>query len=132
MRTYFQGFTRDNGLPIMVEVGVDGSYSPTTYSPMFGAEGGDAATFYILDSWPDTPFHNCLVRIEMSIRWPQRRDLTPFGWWLADLISKPVRALLWFDAWWRASLTDAERERMEAWLAEHYVDDDDYEPEWGA
>ncbi len=41
-RTYSQNFSRDDGSPITVEYEVEGSFSPTTYSPHSGACGGDA------------------------------------------------------------------------------------------
>lgn len=40
----------------------------------------------------------------------------------------PVRGLMALDEWWRASLTEAERERMEGWLIEH-VEPDYHDPE---
>jgi hypothetical protein len=118
--TYFQDFTRDNGLPVTVEYGVDGSYSPTTYSPICGAAGGDAPTFCIVDAWPSTRGHNLLARWRLHcfgrLTWRSRIGFAISGW------------LLRFDCWWRASLTDSEVERFEAYLAERH-EDDPYEPE---
>lgn len=120
-RTFFQDFTRDNGLPITVEYAVDGSYCPTTYSPMYGADGGDFPEFSILKAWPRTPVSEWLAGISNSLwsksAWPWRA-----AHWTVNAVTRL------YD-WWFASLTDAERERMEAWIAEHYVDepdDDDY------
>lgn len=125
--TFFQDFTRDNGLPITVEYGVDGSYAPTTYSPRFGAEGGDFPEFAILKAWPNTPWHNRLAAIDLRF-WP-KASTTRTGGWLVRKLAAPVRGLMALDEWWRASLTDSERERFEAWLAEHHVEPD-YEPEF--
>ncbi|MFN3656790.1 MAG: hypothetical protein ACK4UO_06020 [Pseudolabrys sp.] len=120
-RTFFQDFTRDNGLPITVEYAADGSYSPTTYSPMYGADGGDFPEFAILRAWPRTPFSEWLASISNRL-WSK----SALPWRIAHAV---VRGAMRFNDWWRASLTDAERERMEAWIAEHYVDepDDDFE-----
>lgn len=49
--THFQDFKRDDGTEITVEYQVEGRNSPTTYSPMYGADGGDAAEFIILKAW---------------------------------------------------------------------------------
>jgi hypothetical protein len=66
--TYFQKFTKDDGTPIEVEY----SFSPgseTTYSPAYGACGGDACEVEIIESWPE-----------------QRRSMT--RWWAARWPSK--------------------------------------------
>lgn len=123
MRTFFQDFVRDNGLPITVEYGVEGSYSPTTYSPMSGADGGDAPEFVILKAWPRTPGHDRLACLSVNL-W-SRRSL------LERAAHAIVGALLQFDEWLRCSLTDAERERMETWIAERYVEDYDEEFAYG-
>ena len=116
-RTFFQDFTRDNGLPITVEYAVDGSYSPTTYSPMRGADGGDFPEFSILKAWPRTRGSEWLAglsnRLWSRSAWPWRA------------VHALVSAAMWLNDWWRASLTDAERARMEAWIAEYYVDEPD-------
>lgn len=115
--TYFQDFTRDNGLPVTVEYGVSGGYSAPTYSPLHGADGGDAPEFMIIKAWPNTAGHHWLAARSLYSR--------------SRLLSRFFDALERLDMWWRASLTDAERERMEAWLAEHYVEEPyDDEPEW--
>lgn len=49
--THFHDFTRPDGTPITVEYEVSGRNSPTTYSPIYGADGGDAAEFDILRAW---------------------------------------------------------------------------------
>lgn len=123
-QTFFQDFAKDNGAPITVEY----SFAPgseTTYSPMNGAVGGDPCEVEIVNSWPRSEKYDRLIERRMNL------ETTPFGkprsllmmsgddlHHLHDLdesIAKGDRA---------AELTDAERERMEAWIAEHHV----YEP----
>lgn len=120
MRTYFQDFVRDNGLPITVEYGVGGSYSPTTYSPMYGADGGDFPEFVILKAWPRTLGHERIAKLANNL-WSRRSPLERAA-------HATVCAVLRIDEWLRCRLTTAEHERMEAWLAENYVDepDEDY------
>jgi hypothetical protein len=125
-RTYFQDFNRDDGSPITVEYGVEGSYSPTTYSPLNGACGGDAPEFSIIASWPATPEYNALQARRMEL------DTTIWGKPTHPAFITPeVREeLIELDAKIAtldaaAVLSDAERERMEAWIAEHYVDEPD-------
>lgn len=127
-RTHFQDFTRDNGLPITVEYSANGGEPDFDFPGHICDGGGSGPEVMIFRAWPNTPFHDRLALVEMRVRWPQHRALTPFGWWLCNLFSKPIRAVSWLDERWRANLTDAERERMEAWLAEHYVEEpyDDY------
>lgn len=120
MRTHFQNFLTDDGLPVTVEYSVDGSYVAPSYSPMYGADGGDAAEFCIKKVWPNTPGYHALCRqINLTC------NLHPYfvvrfvwHWWVR------LRIAL---ADWACTLTDDERERMETWLAEHHVEDD-YEP----
>lgn len=123
--THFQDFTRDNGLPITVEYSANGGESNFDFPGHICDGGGSGPEVCIVQAWPNTPFHNRLALIEMRVRWPQHAELTPVGWWLANKLSKPVRALSWLDCWWRASLTPDEDERMCAWIAEHYEDDYD-------
>jgi hypothetical protein len=131
-------FTQDikhptTGAPITFEYGVDGSYSPTTYSPMYGADGGDAPEFCILKVWPNSDEYNALHR--------RRQELTTdaYGRELSvisismmddgareelDDIDKAIEAA---DA--ACTLTDAESEQLVNWLREHYVEEpyDDYD-----
>lgn len=117
--TYFQNFTRDNGKPVTVEYG----YSPgsdTTYSPMYGAVGGDGCDIQIVTSWPNTGGYNRLFSFRT------RLELDPRPTWqrpFAAVALAFVDVTIWIWERWTC-LTDAERERMEAWLAEHHV----YEP----
>src|SRR5690349_25006788 len=121
MRTFFQDFTRDNGLPITVEYSVEGSYTPTTYSPRYGAEGGDFPEFTILKAWPQTPGHERLARWSGNL-WSRRN-------WRERALHFIIQALMSLDEWWRCTLTDAERERMGAWIAEHHEDNFDGDEE---
>ncbi len=132
-RSYFHDFTRNDGSPVTVEYEIEGSYSPTTYSPHSGADGGDAPTFTIIGCWPNTPEYDALTDerakiINPTTQWrprdpllmqPEERERIAE---LDDLIADADRA---------CALTDAERERMEDWLAEHYFElhhhDDDLE-----
>lgn len=129
-RTYFQDFTKDDGSPVTVEYGVEGSYSPTTYSPHSGACGGDAPVFSIIEVFPNTPEYRALWERKQAI------ETTPFGKPRSPLLmstddiealTEIVRAIEKAEA--ACQLTDAERERMEAYLAEHYVEEDP-EPEF--
>lgn len=49
--THFHDFTRPDGTVIEVEYTCDGRNSPATYSPAYGADGGDAAEFCIVKAW---------------------------------------------------------------------------------
>lgn len=122
--TYFQDFTRDDGSPITVEYEVEGSYSPTTYSPHSGADGGDAPIFGIIDAWPRTEEYNAL--------WGRRSNLETGHWggplhpaFITPELREELQELDRQIEAAKITLTDAERERMEAWIAEHYVDDDE-------
>lgn len=131
-------FTQDikhptTGLPITFEYSVDGSYSPTTYSPMYGADGGDAPEFCVLKAWPNTDEYNALHR--------RRQELTTdsygreIGIISISMMNADVReelddidkAIEHADA--ACTLTDAEREQLCDWLCENYVEvaDDDYD-----
>lgn len=113
-RTFFHDFAPDDGSPVTVEYSF-GAGSETTYSPMHGACGGDACEIEIIDSWPNTPEHQHLFSEAVSAPADSWRDL------LGRIIV--LVRLFWMER--RARLTDAERERMEAWLAEHHVDEPD-------
>lgn len=117
MRTYFHDFKRDDGLPVTVEYGVDGSHSPTTYSPMSGADGGDEPEFCIVDSWPNDAAFNDLARRRNDRAWKKNPSLIDRAaqWFLEVRLTLATLR--------RGTLTSNERERMEAWLAEHYVDE---------
>lgn len=131
-------FTQDikhptTGAPITFEYSVDGSYSPTTYSPHSGACGGDAPDFCIIKAWPNDEGYNLLH--------DRRQQLTTdnYGRTLSvmaistmegdareelDEIDRLIEAA---DA--ACTLTDAESEQLVDWLCEHYVEEpyDDYD-----
>lgn len=127
MRTYFQDFVRDNGLPVTVEYSSTGGEPNFDYPGHICDGGGSGPEIVILKAWPDTPWHNRLASIEFAFQVP-KSSTTSVGVWLGRKLAAPFRWLMAVDEWWRASLSDAERERMEAWLAERYEDDysDDY------
>jgi hypothetical protein len=124
-RTFFEDFTRDNGLPVTVEYSFAGG-SPTTYSPRFGADGGDPCEVEIVQAWPATVGHARLATAALRLSFSP----APLGQRLGRILAAPLYGLIRLDEWWRASLTDAERERMEAWLAENHIDEADDEPNW--
>lgn len=112
-------FVKDNGLPVTV----DFTYSPgseTTYSPMNGACGGDPCEVSIDDSWPNTNAFNELYSLRNDLDWTARPLWKrPVAW----IALQFVEIAVWYQHR-SARLTDAERERMEAWIAENHV----YEP----
>jgi len=129
MRTFTQDFKRDDGTPVTVEYGVEGSYSPTTYSPHSGACGGDAPEFSILKCWPNTPEHEALNRelMQLDLYDKQGASISSLVVMAGDegrqgRIEELKREIEQDEE--RVVLTDAERERMESWLAEHYVEDE--------
>ena len=128
-QTFFQDFTKDNGMPITVEYGFSPG-SETTYSPMHGASGGDPCEVEIVSSWPRNEEYDRLISRKMAL------ETTPFGkprsllmmgqddlHQLQDLEASIAKG----DK--LAELTDAERERMEAWICEHHVYEP-YEPDY--
>ena len=125
-------FTQDikhptTGKPITFEYSVDGSYSPTTYSPHSGACGGDAPEFCILKVWPNDDEYNLLHDrrqqlttdnygrklgvISISMMDPDEREQL-------DEIDRAIEA-----ADTACTLTDAESEQLVDWLCEHYVEE---------
>lgn len=120
--TYFQDFTCDNGLPVTVEYSFSQGSEPD-YSPMWGADGGDACEVEIVDAWPSTPEFEALSHRRYDIKWVlARRSI----WQSCALAWLNLR--IWF-AGRAARLTDAERERMEIWLIEHH-EYEPYYPDW--
>ncbi len=118
--TYFQNFTRDDGSPVTVEY----SFRPgstATYSPYSGACGGDPCDVQIVSVMPNTPEFEALSRRFL--------DLYPRGLMLSE--KERGEAIDAADEYASARkacvLTDAEIERMEEWLIEHHVDEDDYD-----
>lgn len=124
--TYFQDFTRDNGLPITVEYSVTGGEPNFDHPGHICDGGGSAPEIVILKVWPNTPGHNRLAGIELRL-WLNRR--TRLGYIAGRMFGGPLKLLIRADEWWRASLTNAENDRFSDWLAEHYVEEP-YEPEY--
>lgn len=110
-RTYFEYCKRDNGLPITVE---------------YQMEGGTCAC--IIDAWPMTEEYNLLWerknRMEAGPYGNTRHFLTFSEEEREELndIDRAIEAA-------KFELSDAERERMEAWLTETHVHEGD-EPEF--
>jgi hypothetical protein len=124
--TYFQDFKRDNGLPVTVEYSATGGEPDFDFPGHICDGGGSGPEIVILRAWPATEGHNRLASIALGL-WLNRA--TRFGARIGRLAALPFHGLMRLDEWWRASLTITERERMEAWLAEHYVEEP-YEPEY--
>jgi hypothetical protein len=129
--TYFQKFTKDNGTPIEVEY----SFAPgseTTYSPAYGACGGDACEVEIIKSWPDTEEYNTLVGRQIALEYSGTNGgkLSVLSLQVMPEVREELEELdrLIEAADKTAELTDAERERMEAWICEHH-EYEPYEPE---
>lgn len=99
-RTYFQDFVRDGGSRITVEFEVDGHYHS------------------ILKCWPNTPEHEALAGRLLDLE----RSVTPT--WFRGARIALLRLRMWLDEWLCAP-SDAERERWEAWLDEHHLEDYD-------
>lgn len=101
--TFFQDFTRDNGRPVTVEYSYSAG-SETTYSPMFGACGGDGCEVSIVDSWPNTTsferLHKCKSDLEVDRQKRWLGLIAPGSILLVDI-------LIWIQQR-RARLTDAE------------------------
>lgn len=123
--TYFHDFIRDNGLPVTVEYSAHDGEPDFDYPGHICDGGGSSPQVTIIKAWPNTPWHNRLAGVTL---WDIGRK-TRLGRVAARWAAWPARVLMRIDEWWRASLTDAESERFEADLAEHYEPedpDDDY------
>lgn len=127
-RTYFQDFEKDDGTAITVEYGVEGSYSETAYSPMHGADGGDAPEFSILESWPRSEEYeklcaerNRLLMTSFGVRDPIFISMMDDG--ERERLGELDSAIEELGR--TANLSDQERERMEVWIAENYVEEPD-------
>lgn len=125
-RTFFQDFTRDNGVPITVEYSATGGEPDFDHPGHICDGGGSGPEIVILKAWPNTPGHERLAAIDLKLWLNAKTQLERA---VASVIRLPIRGLLRLDEWWRASLGDEEREKFEAWLAEHYVEEpyDDYD-----
>lgn len=117
MPTY--DFEKDNGQPVTVEF----SYSPgsdMTYSPMYGACGGDGCEVYVISSWPRDAGYDYLCGRYNDLSWNRHHALMrPLAWVALQFI----KLAMWFREY-RARLTVAESDRMADWVAEHH----EYEP----
>ncbi len=124
-RGYTENFTKDNGLPITVEY----EYLPgsdTTYSPMYGAVGGDPCEVTITQTWPNTIGFDRLSSYQSHLIWGRHRWWKRPGVWVARHFF--IEWAVWLAAR-KARLTDSEYERINAWIAENHVWEDPYEPE---
>jgi len=127
--TYFQNFKRDDGLPVTVEYRIESEGEPDADLPGHICDGGGSGpVMMIVDAWPnDDAFEELAVRWSErnTARWHGRRTL-PLAW--NGLCKWALEARMTWAQFRRARLTPAERERMEAWLAEHWEppDDSDY------
>jgi hypothetical protein len=130
-RTYFQKFTKDDGTPIEVEYSF-ASGSETTYSPAYGACGGDACEVEILKSWPHNEEYDALVgrQMELESSGPYGAKISVIALQMQPEVRNELEELdrLIETADKTAELSDAERERMEAWICEHH-EYEPYEPE---
>lgn len=106
-RTFFQDFARDNGEPITVK---------------YQMEGGTCAA--IIDAWPRTEEYNRLWSRKNQIEagpYGNIRHFLSFSDEEREELSEIDRDIE--DA--KFELTTAERERMEAWLSENYIQEPD-------
>lgn len=106
-RTYFHDFTRDDDAPITVE---------------YGMEGETCA--YIIDAWPRTEEYNRLWTKKNHIEsgaYGNTRHFLNFTEEERETLNDIERAIE--DA--KFELSDAERERMEAWLSENHIHESD-------
>lgn len=125
-RTYFHDFTRDDGTPVTVEYSTSAG-EPYYDNPGHICDGGGCGPgAMIVDAWPNTPAFDALVGRHSRLTWDMPRDsgLARRAW---ARIAAPVLAVRIWIARRKAVLTDAERQRMEAWLAEHCDFGPDYE-----
>jgi hypothetical protein len=112
-RTYFHDFTREDGLPVTVEYRMD---------------GGTCAS--IIKCWPNTPEHEALNKelLELDFYMLQGRSIEALLRIFADDERKEriheLQQEIARDEE-RVELSDAERERMEAWLSENFIPETD-------
>jgi hypothetical protein len=102
-RTIFENLMRDDGSEVTVEY-------------EHGHWGG------IIDVWPATRAYDRISSIAIW-RFTGR-------WWLPRTIGECACAVQWVICQWSCRLTTQERERMEAWIAEHRLEDYSDEPEY--
>jgi hypothetical protein len=125
-RTFFQDFTRDDGTPVTVEYSASGGEPNYDHPGHICDGGGSGPEIVILKTWPNTSAFEALCRRYNAVTFLRPRDagLARRAW--AAMVAPILAARIWW-AERRVRLTVDENERMEAWLAEHYVDEPDYE-----
>ena len=124
-QTFFDNFTRDNGLPVTVEYSCSGGEPNHDHPGHICDGGGSGPEVVIVKAWPNMPGFERLCKIRNDLDWTARPSwLDPFIW----IALQVVDLRIWLQER-RALLSVSERERMENWIAEHHVYDDPYEPE---
>lgn len=104
-------FTKDDGSVVHLDYDVTSTGSATTYSPRYGADGGDPFEAEIISVWPATAYFDDLWNIKSCLElkkplfWRTRRAL----------IDLHIRFLEW-----GAQLTQDEVERAINEIAENY------------
>jgi len=125
--THFHKLVKDNGLPVEVEYEIMSYGEPHFDHPGHICDGGGSGPeVQINDSWPDTPEYSSIVKQRMFL---STSPLSP----MADTQPLYIQAygrvrFIWLgikSAWHerKARLTDDERWRWEAVIAEQYVDE---------
>jgi hypothetical protein len=109
-RTYFKDFTRDNGQPVTVE---------------YQMEGETCAC--VVAEWPNTEEYNRLVaeRMELEYSGPygKRASVVMMDPDIREKLQELDGLIEALDE--TARLSDSERERMERWLSENYIQESD-------
>lgn len=123
MTTYFQDFCRDDGKPVTVEYGVESYGEPNFDYPGHICDGGGSGhVMQIIDCWPNDAAFEDLARRRNDRSWKKDPSLVDrVAEWLLELRMTIAKLR-------RGTLSSEERERMEAWLDEHHVFEDE-EPE---
>lgn len=112
-RTFFQDFIRDNGATVTVEYRMD-----------------DETCAAIIKCWPNTPEHDALNKelMQLDFYMLQGRSIGDLYGIFGDEARKErieeLQREIGEDEE-RAELTDAERQRMEAWLSENHTHESD-------
>ncbi|MCC6776676.1 MAG: hypothetical protein IT537_08580 [Hyphomicrobiales bacterium] len=116
-RTYFHDFVRDDGRPVTVEYSASGGESDFDHPGHICDGGGSGPEICIVDCWPNEPWFDDLARRLNARSWPGHAPT------LLDRLCAAVLRLRHSFHRRRCRLTDAERERMEAHIAENYVEE---------
>lgn len=123
-RTYFADFVKDDGRPITVEYNF-ASGGETTYSPLYGADGGEGCEVEIVDVMPNTEDYEFLCRELLDLS--AKNDPACMAAEVRDRLAELSEAMGLAKA--AVALTDGEHERMCAWLTENHAfepDEDDF------